>query len=115
MAFVTYEGILENGKVHFSEDVVLPEKAKVYVMIPEAIVEVEKPPHVVHLRSPRLKDRAMAALFELEVVKESDDAALRARLDYSACDLDDLAALTAEVLPDEDWTVQEGHSTQHPS
>lgn len=76
MAFATYEGTVENGQVHLPENVVLPEKAKVYVMVPEVIVEVEKPPHVVHLRSPRLKDPAMAALFELEVVKESDDAAL---------------------------------------
>jgi hypothetical protein len=37
---------------------------------------------------------------------------LRARLDYSACDADDLAALTAEILPDEDWTMPEGHPTQ---
>ena len=55
---------------------VLPEKAKVYVMVPEVIVEMEKPPLVVHLRSPRLKDPAMAALFELEVIKENDDAGL---------------------------------------
>jgi hypothetical protein len=34
---------------------------------------------------------------------------LRARLDYSTCDTDDLTAMTAEVLPDEDWTVPEGH------
>ena len=35
------------------------------------------------------------------------------RGDYSACDPDDLAALTAEVLPDEDWTMPEGHPTVH--
>ena len=49
---------------------VLPEKATVYVVVPEVIVEMEKPPLVVHVRSPRLKDPAMAALFELEVIKE---------------------------------------------
>ena len=38
------------------------------------------------------------------VVREDLLDPLRARLDYSACDTDDLAALTAEVLPDEDWT-----------
>jgi hypothetical protein len=76
MAFVTYEGIVQNGQVHLPDDVVLPERAKVYVMVPEVVVEVEKPPLVVHLRSPRLKDPAMAALFELEVIKESDDAGL---------------------------------------
>jgi len=76
MAFVTYEGIVQTGQVHLPDDVVLPERAKVYVMVPEVVVEVEKPPLVVHLRSPRLKDPAMAALFELEVIKESDDAGL---------------------------------------
>ena len=39
---------------------------------------------------------------------------LRARLDYSECDADELAALTAEVLPNEDWTIPEGQSTQRP-
>ena len=76
MAFVTYEGIVENGQIQLPEDAFLPENAKVYVMVPEVIVEMEKPPLVVHLRSPRLKDPAMAALFELEVLKESDDAGL---------------------------------------
>jgi hypothetical protein len=71
MAFVTYEGVVQNGHVHLPEDAVLPEKAKVYVMVPEVIVDMEKPPLVVHMRSPRLKDPAMAALFELEVIKES--------------------------------------------
>ena len=74
MPLVTYEGIVENGQVHLPSEVVLPEKATVYVVVPEVIVELEKPPLVVHLRSPRLKDPAMAALFELEVIKESDDA-----------------------------------------
>jgi hypothetical protein len=52
---------------------------------------------------------------EYVVVREDLLDLLRARLDYSACDADDLAALTAEVLPDEDWTVPEGHSSQQPS
>jgi hypothetical protein len=52
---------------------------------------------------------------ECVVVREDLLDPLRARLDYSACDADDLAALTAEVLPDEDWTVPEGRSTQQPS
>lgn len=40
---------------------------------------------------------------------------LLARLDYSACDTDDLAALTAEVLPDEDWIMPDGQPTQQQS
>jgi hypothetical protein len=49
---------------------------------------------------------------ECVVVREDMLDPLRARLDYSACDADDLASLTAEVLPDEDWTTPEGRSTQ---
>ena len=52
---------------------------------------------------------------ECVVVREDMLDPLRARLDYSACDTDDLAALTAEVLPDEDWTMPEGHPTQQAS
>jgi hypothetical protein len=44
---------------------------------------------------------------ECVVVREDLPDPLRARLDCSACDADDLAALTAEVLPDEDWTIPE--------
>ena len=52
---------------------------------------------------------------ECVVVREDLLDQLLARLDYSACDTDDLAALTAEVLPDEDWTMPEGHPTQQAS
>jgi hypothetical protein len=52
---------------------------------------------------------------ECVVVREDLLDPLRARLDYSACDADDLAALTAEVLPAEDWTTPEGRATQQPS
>jgi hypothetical protein len=48
---------------------------------------------------------------ECVVVREDLLDPLRARLDYSACDTDELASLTAEVLPDEDWTMPEGHTT----
>ncbi len=41
------------------------------------------------------------------VVREDLLDPLPARLDYSACDADDLAALRAEVLSDEDWTMPE--------
>jgi hypothetical protein len=40
---------------------------------------------------------------------------LRVRADYSPCDVDELTALTAEVLDDEDWTMSEGHATPRAS
>jgi hypothetical protein len=45
---------------------------------------------------------------ECVVVREDLLDPLLARLDYSTCDADDLTAMTAEVLPDEDWTMPEG-------
>lgn len=51
---------------------------------------------------------------ECVVVREDLLDPLRARLDYSPCDANDLASLTAEVLPDEDWTMPEGHPTHQP-
>ena len=42
---------------------------------------------------------------ECVVVREDLLDPLRVRSDYSACDPDDLARLTSEVLDDEDWTA----------
>jgi hypothetical protein len=44
---------------------------------------------------------------ECVVVREDLLDPLRVRADYSPCDPDDLSALTAEVLDDEDWTMPE--------
>jgi hypothetical protein len=52
---------------------------------------------------------------ECVVVREDLLDPLRVRADYSPCDPDDLAALTAETLGDEGWTVPEGHATEQPS
>jgi hypothetical protein len=52
---------------------------------------------------------------ECVVMREDLLDPLRMRADYSPCDPDDLSALTAEVLDDEDWTMPEGHPTQQPS
>jgi len=49
------------------------------------------------------------------VVREDLLDSLRVRADYSPCDPDDMARLTAEVLDEEDWTMPEGHTPQRPS
>lgn len=46
---------------------------------------------------------------ECVVVREDLLDPLRVRADYSPCDPDDLAVLTAEVLDDEDWAMPEPH------
>ncbi|MBI5953356.1 MAG: hypothetical protein HY865_17005, partial [Chloroflexi bacterium] len=49
MAITTYEGIVEKGKVRLKAGVHLPEKARVYVIVPD--LQVEK---AAHIRTPRL-------------------------------------------------------------
>ena len=65
MKVVTYEGIVEDGCVHVPAGVSLPEKAKVYVVIPE-VFEVEAP-RVAHIASPRLAHPEQASDFVKEV------------------------------------------------
>jgi hypothetical protein len=74
MKVVTYEGIVENGCVRLPADVVLPERAKVYVVIPE-IIEIETP-SVAHIYSPRLVNPEDAKDFVMEVFPEDNDAEL---------------------------------------
>jgi hypothetical protein len=83
MKGVTYEGVVENGCVHVPAGVTLPEKAKVYIVIPE-VIEIETP-RVAHIPSPRLARPEQAsdfvkevfetqsALFKLEVTPEETD------------------------------------------
>jgi DNA-binding transcriptional MocR family regulator len=52
-----------------------------------------------------LKDVIPGSRVGCVVMREDLLDPLRARLDYSACDTDDLTAMTAEVLADEDWRV----------
>ena len=68
MKIITYEGVVENGCVHLPADVMLPEKSKVYVVVPG--IEL---PRTVQIRSPRLADPSQASLFKLEVRKEETD------------------------------------------
>ena len=72
MKVVTYEGVVENGRVQVLGSVSLPEKAKVYVVFPD-VYEVELPP-VAHVGSPRLSDPSQAAFFTMKVVEEEPDA-----------------------------------------
>jgi hypothetical protein len=85
MNVVAYEGVVENGQVHLSPEVVLPEKATVYVVVPQAASESDDlevivleplssrktPPRV---PTPRLVHREQAKDFIKEVYPESDDA-----------------------------------------
>ncbi len=71
MKLVTYEGIIENGQVQLPENISLPEKTKVYVIVPEV-----QPQAVPHLRSPRLKYPEQATDFEKKVILEVNNGSL---------------------------------------
>lgn len=57
------EGIIEQGQVKLLSDVRLPEKTKVYVIVPEARAE-----NTAHIYSPRLKHPEQAEDFRMEVI-----------------------------------------------
>lgn len=64
MKIETYEGIVENGQIRLPADVRLPEKARVYVVIPG----VETRP-IAYIGSPRLVHPDQAADFKKEIIE----------------------------------------------
>ena len=71
MMVATYEATVENGQIRLSEPVRLPERAKVFVVVPGAL-EVPR----FHMASPRLVRPELAPDFVKEVTEEPRDAAL---------------------------------------
>ena len=67
MAVITYEGVVEEGKIRLNSRVHLPEKLKVYVIVPEMQAEKQKPARVL---TPRLVHSKQASDFKMKVVKE---------------------------------------------
>ena len=72
MKVVAYEGVVENGRIQVLGGVALPEKATVYVILPN-VYEVELP-QTAPIRSPRLSAPSQASFFELKVTEEDADA-----------------------------------------
>ena len=71
MKVATFEGIVEQGQIRLNPKVRLPEKAKVYVVIPGFQAE-----NVVHVFTPRLVHPEQARDFRLEVAEAHPDASL---------------------------------------
>ena len=71
MAILTVEGIVENGQIRLRDHVVLPERAKVYVVIPDAGA-----PPFARAYSPRLVHPEQAADFTKQVIEVAADAEL---------------------------------------
>ena len=71
MKIATFEAIVENGQIRLPSSVRLPEKAKVYVVIPG--IEV---PSAAFIGSPRLARPERASDFHKEVIEGDLDAGL---------------------------------------
>ena len=63
MNVATFEGVVENGQIRLPTNFRLPDKTRVYVVVPDLEV---KP--VAHIFSPRLVHPEQAKDFEKEVV-----------------------------------------------
>ena len=70
MPISTFEGIVENGQIRLRDSVTLPERARVYVVIPD----LDPAPSKARLRSPRLVHPEQAADFAKQVIEVSVDA-----------------------------------------
>lgn len=67
MQVTTIEGIVKNGQIHLSEDVNLPESAKVYVIVPDLQRKRAR------IMSPRLVDKEKMKDFEREIIEIEED------------------------------------------
>ena len=68
MAQLTFEGFVEHGQIRLKEEVHLPEKTKVYVIVPDS---GSRP---AHFPSPRLVHPEQATHFVLEMVEDDLNA-----------------------------------------
>lgn len=67
MQVTTIEGVVKNGQIHLSEDIKLPEAAKVYVVVPNMEKRTAK------IMSPRLVNKSDAAKFVRTVEEDTTD------------------------------------------
>jgi hypothetical protein len=71
MKVTAFEGVVEHGAIRLPAGVSLPDKTKVYIVVPD--VEMQT---VAYISSPRLAHSEQIADFKKEVVVESHDAGL---------------------------------------
>ena len=64
MTIVTYEGVVEKGKIRLKAGVKLPENAKVYIIVPDLKTDKKK---VIQMLTPRLANRKQAGDFKMQV------------------------------------------------
>ena len=68
MSVTTYEGVVEDGRIKLSEDVLIPESTRVYVVVPDA----RDQPGPYRISSPRLASPADASDFVMQVAEAPD-------------------------------------------
>ncbi|MFL6276890.1 MAG: hypothetical protein ACJ74G_17020 [Blastocatellia bacterium] len=71
MKITSFESVIENGQIRLPADLHLPEKAKVYVIVPD--VEMQQ---IAVIHSPRLAHPEQAEDFKKEIFEEPSDASL---------------------------------------
>ena len=71
MTLVTYEGVVQKGKIRLKAGVKLPENAKVYVVVADLQLDDKK---VIRMLTPRLADRKQAADFKMTMTKVKPNA-----------------------------------------
>ena len=71
MQVTAFEGIIEKGQIKLTGNISLPEKTKVYVIIPGAEAKSS-----FHVYTPRLAHPEQAADFKKEVIEEATDASV---------------------------------------
>lgn len=71
MKVLAYDGIVDSGVIRLEEGVQLPEKARVYVIIPEL-----DPKRVAHVHSPRLVHPEQAKDFVKEMIEGPSEASI---------------------------------------
>lgn len=71
MKVTTFEGIIENGQIRLPSNIHLPDKTRVYVVVPD--VETSS---IAYIGSPRLAHPEQARDFEKQVIEEASDASI---------------------------------------
>ena len=71
MGVLAFEGVVEDGQIRLKDGIRLPDKTKVYVIVPD--IQVKRGARIF---SPRLAHPEQAADFEMEVIEESADASV---------------------------------------
>jgi hypothetical protein len=68
MGVVTVEGVVEHGQIRLKDGIRLPDKMRVYVVVPDL--------QIAHVYSPRLLNSEQATDFRMEIVEAGANAGL---------------------------------------